>query len=218
MTCTQLLLASVPLRAPRYTRPQVICSSHYVNRYANPCLAHRAATGFIGAAALAAALCIPHRAHASSKVGEFTGNGFIFKDTVEVVAVEDPDVEGVTVYISDFKRSLVDKLSKDFFSEPSQASVTCAATGPVRIKDMNKVKGSGGGEVFSESKGLNFFQNKTLRVRRLYDEARNTLTYIAYSTRLSNSGDRPSPSQYRTSICALPISPEVSSAAAAGQS
>lgn len=30
-------------------------------------------------------------AHASVKVGEFSGNGFIFKDTVEVVAVEDPE-------------------------------------------------------------------------------------------------------------------------------
>jgi hypothetical protein len=32
-----------------------------------------------------------YAAFASNKVGEFTGNGFIFKDTVEVVAVEDPD-------------------------------------------------------------------------------------------------------------------------------
>ena len=31
-------------------------------------------------------------------------------------------VEGVTVYISDFKRSLADKLSKNFFSEPSQVT------------------------------------------------------------------------------------------------
>ena len=29
-------------------------------------------------------------------------------------------VKGVTVYITDFKRSLADKLAKDFFSEPSQ--------------------------------------------------------------------------------------------------
>ena len=29
-------------------------------------------------------------------------------------------VEGITIYISDFKRSLADKLSKDFFTEPSQ--------------------------------------------------------------------------------------------------
>ena len=98
-------------------------------------------------------------------------SGFIFKDSVEVVSVEDPEgavacllmhacmhgacmhgarmqhnawrtacackhvgqslvallrhacgraVEGITIYISDFKRSLADKLSKDFFTEPSQ--------------------------------------------------------------------------------------------------
>lgn len=29
-------------------------------------------------------------------------------------------VKGITVYITDFKRSLADKLAKDFFSEPSQ--------------------------------------------------------------------------------------------------
>ena len=41
-----------------------------------------------------------------------------------------------------------------------QASVTCAATGPVRIKDVKRISGPEGGEVFSEQKGLNFFQNK----------------------------------------------------------
>lgn len=30
-------------------------------------------------------------AQAASKVGEFQANGFIFKDSVETVAVEDPD-------------------------------------------------------------------------------------------------------------------------------
>ena len=57
---------------------------------------------------------------ASTKIGEFTASGFLFKDSVEIVTVEDPEVEGVTVYISDFKRSLTDKLKKNFFSEPSQ--------------------------------------------------------------------------------------------------
>ena len=41
-----------------------------------------------------------------------------------------------------------------------QASVTCAATGPLRIRDVNKISGPEGGEVFSEQKGLNLFQNK----------------------------------------------------------
>ena len=35
-------------------------------------------------------------------------------------------MEGVTVYISDFKRSLIDKLSKNFFSEPSQVEALAA--------------------------------------------------------------------------------------------
>lgn len=29
-------------------------------------------------------------------------------------------VEGVTIYFSDFKRNIVDKLQKDFFAEPSR--------------------------------------------------------------------------------------------------
>lgn len=33
-----------------------------------------------------------------------------------------PAVKGVTIYISDFKRSISDKLNKDFFSEPSQVN------------------------------------------------------------------------------------------------
>lgn len=49
-------------------------------------------------------------------------------------------------------------------------------------------------QVVSESKGLNFFRNKTLHLRRLFDAKRNSMAYIAYSTRLSNaavSSERP---------------------------
>ena len=34
----------------------------------------------------------------------------------------------MTIYFSDFKRSLVDKLQKDFFSEPSQVGATQGVT------------------------------------------------------------------------------------------
>ncbi len=96
-------------------------------------------------------------AWATSKVGEFAASGFIFKDSVEAVSVEDPDgtvvkpnlqldcityalhrmlilqycflaVKGVTIYISDFHRSLSDKLNKDFFNEPSQVRCSMLST------------------------------------------------------------------------------------------
>ena len=36
---------------------------------------------------------------ATSKIGEFTASGFIFKDSVEAVAVEDPDGENLLLSV-----------------------------------------------------------------------------------------------------------------------
>ncbi|MEW5301394.1 MAG: hypothetical protein WDW38_009609 [Sanguina aurantia] len=141
---------------------------------------------------------------AGNKVAEFAASGLIFKDTVEVTAFDDPEIDGITIYISDFKRSLADKLSKDFFSEPSQASVGCAVSGPVLIKNLRNVSGLEGQEVFSEKKGLNFFKDKTVRIRRVLDLERRNVLYISYSTRLSSAADEGVTSgRYKTSVCAL---------------
>lgn len=40
-------------------------------------------------------------------------------------------VKGVTLYVSDFRRPLTERITKDFFSDPSQTSVACVRTGPV---------------------------------------------------------------------------------------
>ena len=85
---------------------------------------------------------------------------------MEVVALEDPDIQGVVVYLSDFKRSLADKLSKDFFSEPSQASISCAVVAPPTF-DPTKISTPEGKEIFSEAKGFSL-SNKTTR----YDRSR----------------------------------------------
>jgi len=60
---------------------------------------------------------------------------------------------------ADFERNLADKISK-FGQEPSSASVTCAVTGPIVIRDAKKIRGTSGEDVFSEKKGLGFIQNK----------------------------------------------------------
>ncbi|GAQ92043.1 hypothetical protein KFL_009090030 [Klebsormidium nitens] len=135
------------------------------------------------------------------KVGEFTGSGFIFKDSIEVMSIDDPKVSGVTIFVSDFQRSLTDRLSKDFFNEPSQASITCAQTSPLRI--VGKIAGKEGEEIFQETK--NFLAFKTLHVRRIFDEKKNALVYVAYSTRFQSDNDKVSAGRYRTSICTVPL-------------
>lgn len=167
-------------------------------------------------ATMAASLLSAGSAHAE-KIGEFNGSGFLFKDNVEVAAIDDDNVSGVTIYLSEFQRNLADKLKKDFFTEPSQASLTCAITGPVKVKDLKQLTVSGGAEVFSEKKGLNLFQDKTLRIRRLFDAKRNTVVYVAYSTRLSSASDdgAVSAGRYRTSICALGLPAEATAPPAA---
>lgn len=160
----------------------------------------------------------PAAAAGGEKLGEFAASGLLFKDSVEVSALSDRDLPGVTVYISDFKRSITDKLSKDFFAEPSQASITCAldpaaaaALAAEPTSALEKRLGGAGGEgkeVFAERKGLNVFKNKTLRVRRLFDSDRRASIYVAYSTRLGTAGDEGngvSTGRYRTSICAVPL-------------
>ncbi|KAG2436027.1 hypothetical protein HYH02_011739 [Chlamydomonas schloesseri] len=156
------------------------------------------------------------------RVAEFAASGLLFKDTVEVTALDDPEIAGVTIYFSDFKRNIVDKLQKDFFAEPSQASLTCVVSGPVTIKDEKRLISSDGRELFSEQKGLNLFKNKTLRVRRVYDAERRTVVYVAYSTRLSTAADEGgvSTGRYRTSMCAVALpqpaaAPPVAAAASA---
>ena len=142
----------------------------------------------------------------SSVVSEFNASGIVFKDSVQVVSLEDPIVDGVNIYLSDFKRSVSTKLSSgDLFSEPSQTSLACTRddAGVVVRGDLG---GKEGKELFSERKNLNLFNNKTLKVRRVYDPANNALLYVSYSTRTSSTdAEGPSAGQYKTSVCAVPL-------------
>lgn len=69
-------------------------------------------------------------------------------------------MDGVAIYLTDYNRSITERLAKDLFSDPSQASLTCVAKGPVTIKDMAAVAGSEGREIFKERKAFNLLQNK----------------------------------------------------------
>lgn len=120
-------------------------------------------------------------AAAEGVVGRFsndwTGNG------LEIQAVEDPKVKGVTCHLVDFDRSVLDRLTKgNWFEDPSNASIACRRTGPVVIGDIElSPKGE---EVFSERKSLIF---KSIAIRRIYDRGNDTLIYVVYSRQVKDA-------------------------------
>jgi catabolite regulation protein CreA len=71
----------------------------------------------------------------SRVVGEISGSGLVFKDTLRVESFDDPKVKGVTLYLTNFERPLTERLQKDFFSDPSASSLTCVRSGPLSIAD-----------------------------------------------------------------------------------
>lgn len=104
---------------------------------------------------MASSLSLALPALASGEIASIPTSGLLFKDTLRVSAFEDPKVDGVVLYLSDFDRPLTEKLNKDFFNDPSSSSITCAKTGPITLrKDVNL--GSEGEEVFEESRSLFF--------------------------------------------------------------
>lgn len=110
-------------------------------------------------------------------VGEFandwTGN------EIQIEALQDPKVEGVTCHLSHFDRGFWDRVAKgNWFEDPSNASIACRQTGPIAVGRIDLAKN--GEEVFSQRVSLIF---KSLAVRRIYDASNDTLIYVAYSRR-----------------------------------
>lgn len=138
-------------------------------------------------------------ADSSRLVGSISGSGIVFKDTLNIESFDDPKVKGVTLYISNFQRPITERLQKDFFSDPSFASVGCAKTAStIKIADNINMTPNGE-EVFEESRSLLF---KTLRVQRVYDKEKNTMVYVSFNTRLDKNSDT-NKSRFKSSICAV---------------
>ena len=133
------------------------------------------AAGTILAAALLGPL--PAGAEVVGEVGvDWIGNDILIE------AIHDPEVQGVTCHVAYFERGLIDRLSKgNWFEDPSNASIACRQTGPIALGDVSTAPG--GEEVFSERQSLVL---KSLRVRRIYDEANQTLIYLAHARELTD--------------------------------
>jgi CreA protein len=98
-------------------------------------------------------------------------------DRICVSAFDDPEVSGVTCHLSQARTGGV-KGSLGVAENRSRFSIACRQVGPITV-ELTKLPAKA--EIFSERTSLIF---KQTRVVRLVDQARRTLVYLAYSTKV----------------------------------
>jgi len=121
---------------------------------------------------------------------------------IVVQAFDDPDVDGVTCYLSGARTGGI-KGGLGLAEDTSDASIACRQVGPIAIKG----KIQNGDQVFSEKRSLLF---KRLRVVRFLDQKRNTLVYLVYSDKLIDGSPK-------NSVSSVPIMPWPEATAAAAK-
>jgi CreA protein len=99
-------------------------------------------------------------------------------DKIVVEAFDDPQVPGVTCYISRAETGGL-KGMVGLADNPPKASLACRQIGPINQIAVRKLKDNQ--EVFSARASAVF---KTTQVVRFYDERRNVLVYLTYTDRI----------------------------------
>jgi len=93
-----------------------------------------------------------------------------------VQAFDDPDIPGVSCYVSQARTGGV-KGSLGVAEDPSRFAVSCRQIGPIALPARLPKEAS----VFSESTSLVW---KNTKVIRMFDAPRNTLVYVAISRKV----------------------------------
>jgi CreA protein len=108
-----------------------------------------------------------------------TFNALSPNDKVCVSVFDDPQVPGIACHISQARKGGWGQpfgLNED----PSNFSVSCRQNGPI---DVDLAKLGEKEEVFTQKTSIFF---KTTRIYRLVDRPRNTIVYLAISTKIIN--------------------------------
>lgn len=143
---------------------------------------------------LAGVLVLASQSLLAEQIGEVST---VFKwlgpnDKIVVEAFDDPEVEGVTCYLSRAQTGGI-KGGLGLAEDRSEASIACRQVGPIRfVGELEE-----GEEVFRERTSLVF---KTLQVVRFFDRSRNTLVYLVYSDRVIEGSPQ-------NAVTAIPILP-----------
>ena len=113
---------------------------------------------------------------------------------IVVDAYDDPDVAGVTCYVSRAKTGGI-KGGLGLAEDKAEASIACRQTGPISFPKPLRQQD----EMFSERISLVF---KKLRVVRMVDRPRNTLVYLTYSDRVIEGSPQ-------NSVTAVAVDPRI---------
>jgi CreA protein len=108
-----------------------------------------------------------------------TNLGLTRSHRVVVERFDDPDVQNVSCWISQARTGGFSGML-GVADDPARFAITCAATGPVTLRDGAR-RGERGEQVYESSTSLFF---KETRVHRFIDEERNAVVYLAWSTKL----------------------------------
>jgi len=143
----------------------------------------------VPAALLAAFLAAPA---AAEEIGSVST---VFKalgpnDKIVIEAFDDPQVVGVTCYLSRAKTGGI-KGGIGIAEDTADAAIACRQVGPIQFLEQIK----DGDTVFKKDTSLLF---KTMQVVRFLDRKRNVLVYLVYSDRIIEGSPK-------NSVSAVPI-------------
>src|ERR1700748_994720 len=105
-------------------------------------------------------------------------------DKIVVEAFDDPDVPGVTCYMSHARTGGI-KGAIGLAEDPGEASIACRQVGPIDEAKIATLKSPH--EVFSERASLIF---KSTQVTRFLDAKRRALVYLVYTDRIIEGSPR----------------------------
>ena len=117
-------------------------------------------------------------------------------DKIVIEAFDDPDVPGVTCYLSRAKTGGLSG-AVGVAEDTSDASISCHQTGPILLDSKIKNGERQGENVFKKRTSLFF---KSMQTVRFYDQKRNTLVYLVYSDKLIEGSPK-------NSLTAVPVLP-----------
>jgi CreA protein len=100
-------------------------------------------------------------------VAKVTTKGWVLANQIEVCAMEDPDIKGITIF---YTKTVKKGMIYDEYGTDSSIAVrqTGEISGTIASRD----------NVFATSSNLFF---KTLRINRYYDQASNSLIYLIFT-------------------------------------